>query len=285
MKIGFIGLGIMGSRMAANLLKKGHQLKVYNRSREKVNGLIAAGAKWSETPSGVAEGAEVLITMLADPEAVAGVALGADGFLNNLAEGALWIDCSTVHPSFARKMAGAAGQNGIAFIDAPVAGSKPQAEQGALVFFAGGSAADIEKASELFEAMGQKTLHIGAAGQGTAIKMVINQLLANSMAGFAEGLQLGESLGLARKLLLDVLIGGPVVPPYMAMKKENFERNQYEAAFPLKLMSKDMRMVATAAGEQGLHQPLAAATAESYAGAVAAGFGELDFSGIAKNKD
>ncbi|HSB34142.1 MAG TPA: NAD(P)-binding domain-containing protein [Nitrospirota bacterium] len=139
MKVGFIGLGIMGSRMAANLQKKGHELVVYNRSRQKADQLVAAGAVWAPTPAEVAKQAGVFITMLSKPDAVAETALlGKHGFLNHLAARSLWIDCSTVNPSFSRLMASEAAQRKVRFLDAPVAGSKGPAEQGQLLFLVGG---------------------------------------------------------------------------------------------------------------------------------------------------
>src|SRR5512135_1156470 len=139
MKIGFIGLGIMGSRMAANLLKKGHELVVFNRTKQKADQLIAAGAAWASSPAEAAKQVSVMITMLSKPDAVAEAALmKKDAFLGNLPAGSLWIDCSTVNPSFSRLMAAEARQHNIRFLDAPVAGSKGPAEQAQLVFYVGG---------------------------------------------------------------------------------------------------------------------------------------------------
>src|SRR6266481_2830246 len=141
MKIGFIGLGIMGSRMAANLQKRGHSLVVFNRTREKAEQLLSQGAAWAESPAAVASQVEVIFTMLAHPEAVEEAALGKEGFLSRLAPGQLWIDCSTVNPSFSRKMAAEA--HPIRFLGAPVTGSKTEAALGKLVFWIGGDLADL----------------------------------------------------------------------------------------------------------------------------------------------
>src|SRR5271156_5816328 len=137
MKIGFVGLGIMGSRMAANLLKKGHSLAVFNRTRDKADGLLAGGAEWAASPAAMAGNVEVLFTMLAHPDAVREAALSVDGFLPRLLPGALWVDCSTVNPSFSREMAAEARSRGISFIDAPVSGSKILAADGKLIFWVG----------------------------------------------------------------------------------------------------------------------------------------------------
>lgn len=280
MKIGFIGLGIMGSRMAANLLKNDYSLIIYNRSKEKAKALISAGAVWADTPAEVAGQADILVTMLAHPEAVRKISEGEDGFLPALKTGSLWIDCSTVHPSFAREMATAAGRRNIRYIDAPVAGSKNQAAGAQLVFFAGGEAADIETAAPLFAAMGQKTVHVGNQGMGTALKMVVNLQLATSMAAFSEGIALGESFGLSREMLLNALIGGPVAPPYLAMKKENLLNETYPVEFPLQWMQKDLHMAAIAGYESGTAMPLGNLSKEIYRMAVQDGLGQNDFSAI-----
>ncbi len=280
MKIGFIGLGIMGSRMAANLLKNDYSLIIHNRSKEKAEALISAGAVWADTPAEVARQADILITMLAHPEAVREISEGENGFLPTLKAGSLWIDCSTVHPSFAREMAAMASKRNIQYIDAPVAGSKNQAAGAQLVFFAGGKAADMETAAPVFAAMGQKTVHVGNQGMGTALKMVVNLQLATSMAAFSEGIALGESLGLSREMLLNALIGGPVAPPYLAMKKENLLNDTYPVEFPLQWMQKDLHMAAIAAYESGTAMPLANLSKEIYRMAVQDGFGENDFSAI-----
>lgn len=280
MKIGFIGLGIMGSRMAANLLKHQHSLVLYNRSKKKADELLSAGAVWAESPAAVAREVDILITMLAHPEAVREVATGEQGLFSGMRTGSLWIDCSTVHPSFAREMATAAISQDIRFIDAPVAGSKNQAAGAQLVFFAGGQAADIEAAAPLFNAMGQKTVHVGDHGMGTSLKMVVNLLLATSMAAFSEGIALGESLGLSREMLLNALIGGPVTPPYLAMKKDNLLNETYPVEFPLQWMQKDLQMAAIAGYESGAAMPLVNITKEIYRMAMQDGFGADDFSAV-----
>src|SRR5512137_2590288 len=147
MKIGFIGLGIMGSRMSENLRKKGHELVVHNRTRDKAQPLLANGAVWADSPAEVAKNVNVVITMLSKPDAVAEVALvGKRSFLGKLAPGSLWIDCSTVNPSFSKLMAIEAAAKKVRFLDAPVAGSKGPAEHAQLLFFVGGERTDVDEA-------------------------------------------------------------------------------------------------------------------------------------------
>jgi 3-hydroxyisobutyrate dehydrogenase-like beta-hydroxyacid dehydrogenase len=283
MKIGFIGLGIMGSRMAANLQKKGHELVVYNRTRQKAESLIAQGAVWAQTPADVAEKTAVIITMLSKPDAVAETALlGKYGFLHRLAANSLWIDCSTVNPSFSRLMANEAKQRKIRFLDAPVAGSKGPAEQGQLLFFVGGEKEDVEQAHPLLTAMGKSVFHIGGHGMGTAMKMVNNVILAQTMAAFCEAVVLGESLGIAKEQLMDTLLSSPVVAPFLAFKRTKIEEGRFDTEFPLQWMHKDLQLASDTAYETGAALPLANLTKEIYALAVKNGFGELDFSAVYK---
>lgn len=280
MKVAFLGLGIMGSRMAAKVLGAGHDLTVYNRTEDKAQPLVTAGATWAGSAAGAVRDAEVVITMLAHPEAVAVMALGDQGFLEGMQAGRLWIDSSTLNPSVSQQLAFKAKARGVRFLDAPVAGSKHQAEAAQLVFFVGGNEEDVNGARPLFGVMGTRTVHVGGHGAGTSLKMVVNHLLGSTMVGFAEGLVLGEALGLPQSLLLDVLIGGPVVPPYLAGKREKLESDAYEPEFPLKWMYKDMHMVSVAAYEVGVPMSLAHLVKESYQGAVRAGLGDKDFSAL-----
>jgi 3-hydroxyisobutyrate dehydrogenase-like beta-hydroxyacid dehydrogenase len=283
MKIGFIGLGIMGSRMAANLLKKGHKLIVYNRTKQKAGSLIAAGAAWAPTPADVAKQVTVIITMLAKPDAIAETALiGKYGFLNHLADNSLWIDCSTVNPSFSKLMASEAKQRKVRFLDAPVTGSRGPAEQGQLLFFVGGEKADMEEVRPLLEAMGRAVYYIGGHGMGTSMKMVGNLMLAQTMVAFCEAIVLGESLGIPKDLLFNTLLSSPVAAPFLSMKREKLESGNFETDFPLQWMHKDTQLVAETAYEAGVAIPATNAVKEIYALAVRKGLGEQDFSAVYK---
>ena len=211
MKIGFIGLGIMGSRMATNLQKHGHSLVVFNRTRAKAEPLLGPCGTFSDSPAKLAEQVDVLFTMLAHPDAVEEAALGRNGFLSHLKPNALWVDCSSVNPSFSKKMAAAAAARQIRFVDAPVTGSAPVAADAKLVFWVGAEGADLERIRPLLLCMGNKIVHAGGHGTGTSIKMVINLLLGTGMAAFAEAMTLGEGLGISRKMLFDSLLGMPAV--------------------------------------------------------------------------
>jgi len=279
-QLGFIGLGAMGSRMAANLQKSGSRLVVFNRTRDKAASLVSEGATWAETPAAVAEQTEVLFTMLAHPAAVREAALGQNGFLERLRPQALWIDCSTVNPSFSREMASEAQARKLRFLDAPVAGSREPAARGELAFFVGGDAADLQACQPLLQAMGSKILHVGGHGMGGALKMVNNLLLASSMAAFAEGLVLGQALGISQERLLEFLMGTSLVAPYLAGKRRKIERGDYAAEFPLQWMQKDLHLAAVSAQEAVVALPLANAAKETYRLAARHGRAQEDFSAI-----
>lgn len=278
--IGFIGTGIMGSRMAGNLLKAGFSVTIHNRTQAKANELLATGAQWAATPAEMAQ-SDCVITMLAHPQAVEAAALDAEtGFLDGMRPGAVWIDCSTGNPAFARRMAQEAIKREVHFLDAPVAGSKNQAQDAGLLFLVGGDADILARCNPVLEAMGKQVNHVGEPGMGTALKLVLNHLLATSMLAFAEGLVLGESLGLPQELLLNTLIGSAIVPPYMAGKRMKIESGDFEAEFPLRWMRKDLQMVAKTAYDTETAMPIANIAKEIYQLATRHSYGDDDFSAI-----
>jgi 3-hydroxyisobutyrate dehydrogenase-like beta-hydroxyacid dehydrogenase len=280
LKIGFIGLGIMGSRMAANLQKNGYSLVVFNRTRAKAEPLLGPCGTFSDSPAKVADQADVLFTMLADPDAVEQAAVHGNGFLSSLRPNALWVDCSSVNPSFSKKMAVAAAARQIRFVDAPVTGSAPVASDGKLVFWVGAEDADLETIRPLLLCMGNRIVHVGGHGAGTSMKMVINLLLGMGMAAFAEGMALGEGLGISRQVLFDSLLGLPAVAPFLAAKREKIEGANYEAEFPLRWMQKDMHLASVSAYESGVATPLTNAAKELYRLAMREGHATEDFSVI-----
>ena len=280
MKIGFIGLGIMGSRMAANLQKHGYPLVVFNRTRAKAEPLLGPCGTFSDSPAKLAEQVDVLFTMLAHPDAVEQAALGPDGFLDHLKANALWVDCSSVNPSFSKKMTAEAARREVHFVDAPVTGSAPAAAEAKLIFWVGADPADLERIRPLVLCMGNKIVHTGGQGSGTSMKMVINLLLGTGMAAFAEAMALGEGLGLSPKLLFDSLLGTPPVAPFLALKREKIESSKYEAEFPLRWMQKDMQLASVSGYESGVALPLTNVTKEMYRLAMRDGHATEDFSAI-----
>ncbi len=280
MKIGFIGTGIMGSRMAHNLLKNNYNLIVNNRTKEKAESLLKAGAGWADSPLDAGAEADIIFTMLSNPEAVYEVSLGEEGFLSGMKKNSLWVDCSTVNPAFSREMAKKADEYQVRFMDAPVAGTKQPAEKGELIFFAGGNQKDFEEVKPLLEKMGKKIVHMGEYGKGTSMKMVVNLMLGVAMASFSEALVLGEALGFDKETIFNTLLGGPVTAPFLTAKKEKFAEDKYETEFPLQWMHKDLKLVSDTADETNITLPTASVVKEVFSMANQRGFGDLDFSAL-----
>jgi len=280
MQIGFIGLGIMGSRMAANLLKAEHGLKIYNRTREKAETLIRKGAEWCDTPAQLAQKVDILFTMLAHPEAVNQLAFGDNGYMENMKPNAIWVDCSTVNPSFSKAMAVEAKKRQIRYADAPVLGTKKPAQEGQLVFYVGGEKEDIEILMPYFEVMGKAIKHIGDHGMGASFKMVVNLLVAQNIIIFSEAVAIGRALGFSREMLFEMLLDGPMAAPYLSLKRPKIEEGIYEADFPLKWMHKDLHLVALTAYEKGVALPTTNVAKEVFLQAKQCGLGEKDFAAI-----
>jgi 3-hydroxyisobutyrate dehydrogenase-like beta-hydroxyacid dehydrogenase len=283
MEIGVVGLGIMGSGMSSNLLKKGHDVIIYNRSRQKAEALIANGAKWADSPAEIAKRVSVIITMLAKPDVVAEMALHKErGFLNHLKVGSLWIDCSTVNPSFSKRMASEAHQRKVKFLDAPVTGSKSAAQQGQLGFFVGGEKADLDEARPIFEAMGKTIIHVGGHGMGASMKIVNNLMVAQAVVAYSEGIVLGLSLGIPRDFLFNAIANSTVFPPVLATRRVKIETGTFDPDFHLKWMYKDLQLASETAYETGVAMPATNVVKEIFALAMRDGLGEEDLSAVFK---
>jgi 3-hydroxyisobutyrate dehydrogenase-like beta-hydroxyacid dehydrogenase len=279
-KIGFIGLGIMGSRMAANLQKNSYPLVVFNRTRAKAESLLGPCGTFSDSAAELGKQVDVLFTMLAHPDAVEEAALGQNGFLDHLKGDALWVDCSSVNPSFSKRMAALAAKSGVRFVDAPVTGSAPVAAEAKLTFWVGADASDLERIRSLLLCMGNRIVHTGGVGTGTSMKTVVNLLLGNTMVAFAEAMTLGQGLGLSQEMLFDSLLGSPVVAPFLASKREKMESENYDAEFPLRWMQKDLHLATVSAYESGVAIPQTNMSKEIYRLAMREGDGTKDFSAI-----
>lgn len=279
MKIGFIGLGIMGSRMATNLQKAGHELVVYNRTPEKAEALVEAGAQLAPSPSEAVKDVDVVITMLSTPSVVRQT---AEEFLPVMKPRAFWVDVSTVNPSFSREMAELSAEYGVKFVDAPVAGSKAPAENGELLFLAGGTEEELTQVAPLLDVMGKKTLYLGKPGNGANVKMLINLMLAQSMATFSEAIALGKGMGLGEEQLLNILTATPVVSPVMGLLKERLLAGNFDVNFPLKWIHKDIMLALDTASELSVPMPSLEQTEALYKNALDDELGDLDFSAIYK---
>lgn len=280
MKVTFIGLGIMGSRMAANLLKHQVELTVWNRSVASMNALEKKGAIVAASAQEAVKDADLVFSMLSTPEVVEALFLGQEGLLSMMKKNALWVDCSTVNPSFSDLASKAASRSGQVFVDAPVAGTKPQAENAELVFFIGAEKVVLARIRPYLDMMGKKVLHLGKTTKGAAFKMLVNILLAQSMLIFSEAVLLGEKLGLSKEFLLDTLPNLVVTAPFTKFKAEMIRTSDYEVQFPLEWMHKDLHLAAITAYEQEQPLYLANLAKELFAEAKMAGMGRLDFASI-----
>lgn len=280
MKVSFIGLGIMGSRMAANLLKQEIEVTVFNRSKPVLELLKNQGATVADTINEAVQGADLVFSMLSTPEVVEQLFLSEGGALAAMQAGAIWADCSTVNPAFSQKSKCAADEVGVRFMDAPVAGTKPQAENAELVFFVGADKELLNIVQPYLNSMGTKVMHLGEPGKGSAFKMLVNSMLAQSMIIFSEAVLLGEKMGLDKDFLLDTLPNLAVSAPFTKFKAAMVKADDYDVQFPLEWMHKDLHLATLTAYE--LNQPLYLAnlTKEIFAEANNKGMGRLDFAAI-----
>jgi 3-hydroxyisobutyrate dehydrogenase-like beta-hydroxyacid dehydrogenase len=270
--IAFCGLGRMGVPMAARLLDAGHDLRVWNRTPGKAGSLLDAGATEATSPAEAAAGAEVVVTMLADPAAVEVVVLGAE-----LSAGATLVEMSTIGPDAVRSLA-ARMPEGVDVLDAPVLGSIPQATEGTLKIFVGGDAEAFERRRQVLEAMGTPR-HLGPLGAGAAMKLVANSTLGALMTGLAEALALADGLGLEEGDVLDILSESPIGVTAKG-KRPLIESGVYTPNFTLGLAAKDLRLVMEAAQAAGVELRLAAAARSWLERADEHGLGGLDYSAV-----
>ncbi|MDJ1008957.1 MAG: NAD(P)-dependent oxidoreductase [Paracoccaceae bacterium] len=272
-KLAFLGLGAMGRRMAKNLIAAGHDVTVWNRSPGAADGL---GANTAASPAEAVGGAEMAISMVTDDDAARAVWLGADGALAALPPGALAIEASTVSPGWVAELAAAAGERGSRLVDAPVAGSRPQAEAGELVFLAGGAADDIARFDPVAKAMGKAVLHAGGTGRGAVLKLMVNGLLAVQTAALAELLAFGAKGGLDPETAVALLTPVPVTSPAAAFVAGQIARGAHEPLFTVDLMEKDLGYLL-----QGAILPLMAETRARFAAAAMRGHGARHITAIA----
>ena len=285
--VGFIGLGAMGSRMARRILDAGYPLTVYNRHPGPMQPLAQAGARVARSPCEVGAASEWIILMLSDDAAVREVATGEDGLLAGARPDSVMLDMSTVLPATSRWLADAARDRGVRALDAPVSGSTPQAEQGALVIFVGGDEAVFEQCRPLLEVLGHKVDHMGGAGCGSTMKLVVNTLLGDEMQAIAEAIALGQKGGLAKPRLLEVLGQTTSVAPAHAPKLRNAAQEEYPPAFSLALMHKDFGLILQLAASLAVPMPATAVAGQMCAAEEAAaregtahGAAEEDFSAV-----
>jgi len=279
--VGFVGLGIMGSRQAANLARAGYELTVYNRTRERAETWAAEhGGTVAGSPREVAEQSDVVITMVVDGAQVEQMLLGEDGALAGAREGTLFLDMSTIAPATARSLAERLASEGHAFVDAPVTGSSPKAEAGTLTIMCGGSEADVARARPLFEVMGEKIVHAGEAGQGQAVKVLSQGVTAVNCATLAQAITVARRSGVDLDALLDVMTGGSSDSTMRELKGRPMVEHEYPVLFKLEHMLKDVQLCLEESRGAGASFPFAALAGELYSAGVGRGLGQQDFAAV-----
>ncbi len=271
--VAVLGTGTMGAPMARNLAAAGFDVRAWNRTRERAEPLSAEGIAVFDQPAEAAAGADLLLTMLPTGDVVRGAAAAA---LDALADGAAWIQCSTVGAEAADALGELAAGHGVAYVDAPVSGTKAPAEAGELVVLASGPDDVRERVQPALDAIGARTLWLGPAGAGSRLKLVVNTWLLALVEGLAEAIALAEGLGVEPGRLLEVIEGGPLDAPYAQLKGQAMVEGAFEPSFALRSAAKDAGLVRAAADAVGLDLPLPRAIEAQMARGADAGFGEQD---------
>jgi 3-hydroxyisobutyrate dehydrogenase len=281
-RIGFLGLGIMGSRMAARLVGAGFPLTVWTHTPEKA-------AKWAaehepavvaDTPAAVAQASDIVVSMVVDGAQVTSVLLGEGGVVESAREGLLCVDMSTIAPTGSRRIAAALAERGIRMLDAPVTGSSPRAQAGTLTIMAGGGAEDFARARPLFEAMGEVIVHVGELGQGEMLKLINNSLGAANAAALAEALLLARATGVDLDAFVQVTSAGSGASAQLTLKSTPMREHDYTTLFKTEHMLKDVRLCLEEAQAAGIPFPAAAHARDLLTATLGRGHGEDDYAAI-----
>lgn len=280
--VGFLGLGIMGKAMAANLVKAGFEVTVWNRNPVKCAELVSLGARQGATPKDVAASCDITFAMVSDPEAALALCQGSDSVAAGIGAGHGYVDMSTVDDTTSKAIADLITQAGGRFLEAPVSGTKKPAEDGTLIILAAGDQSLYDDAKSAFEVMGKMSPYLGEVGQGANMKLVLNMMMGGMLSIFSEGMSLGQKAGLDSQQILDIVDAGAMANPMFKGKGAMLLKEDYTTSFPLKHMQKDMRL-AVALGDQ-LEQPLpsAAIANEAFKQAIKAGFADEDIAAVYK---
>jgi 3-hydroxyisobutyrate dehydrogenase len=280
-RVGFLGMGIMGSRMAANVARGGFELAVWNRTSERAERVAeATGARLASTPAEAAEGADAVITMVVDSPEVETVLFGENGAAGALEQGALAIDMSTIAPQAVTAIGQRLGQSGVGFVDAPVSGSSPKAEDGTLTIMVGASEDDYERALPLLESMGELIVYCGPSGHGQMVKLLNNTLAATNAAALAEAITVARKADLDLDALVRVVAASSGNSTMVGLKAGPMIEHNFEPLFKLDHMLKDVRHTLNAGHDLGAEMPVAEAAKSLYEAASAAGKGNEDFAAV-----
>jgi 3-hydroxyisobutyrate dehydrogenase len=283
-RLGYIGLGYLGSRVARRLAAAGFPMVVHDRDREKTREFAALGAAVAPNPETLAKEADVVLSCLPSDAAVKAVYLGTGKVLESARPGTRIVELSTIAPETSRLVHDAAGKFDLSMLDVAISGSTPAAEAGKLTLFGGGERKVFESVQPIFAAIASQWFYMGPSGSGVAMKLVVNTLLGLGMQSIAEAVALGSGLGLPRDLLLDTLAKTAVVAPAHAGKLATAKRNDYAPQFPIRLMSKDFGLILTAAAQRGLSMPTTEAAAVVNSVEAETG-GEEDFSAVIRRME
>jgi len=283
-KLGFIGLGNMGSRIALRLLARGYELTVFDRDNTKAAALAVNGAVPASHIVELARRADVILSCLTNDEAVQSVYAGADGALAGARPGTVVLEMSTISPESTRELHNQAAKLGIDVMDVAISGSTPAAAQGDLTLLAGGNAELFQAAQPIFDVIARQYFHLGPSGAGITMKLVVNTLLGVGMQAIAEAVVLGESAGLDRTVLLKVLSQTAVVAPAHLGKLARIERNDYSSQFPLRLMNKDFQLILKTAARENVPMPATEAASRVNADELLPG-DEQDFSAVLRRME
>jgi 3-hydroxyisobutyrate dehydrogenase len=280
LRVGFVGLGIMGGPMAANLVRAGFEVSVYTRTREKAERFAAEhGARAAATPAEAAAEADAFVSIVPDAPQVEEVLFGEDGAAAALPDGALVVDMSTISPTASRELAERLSPR--PYVEAPVSGSKPKAEDGTLTIMAGGSSEHFDSARPLFEAMGERIVHVGPIGHGQMAKLLTNTMGAVNAAVLAEAVRTAKAAGLDRDAFMEVAAGSAGASAMLGLKGPPMFEERFEPAlFKLEHMLKDVRHCVEEAKALGIELELGALAETIYTRAAQAGHAEQDFAAV-----
>ncbi len=278
--LGFIGLGLMGSRIVKRLLDAGYAVTGYNRTQAKAQPLTEAGMRWAETPRDVAKAADITFSMVTDTAALSSVAYGPDGILAGLSAGKTYVDLSTVSPRLIRELALQTEAAGASMLEAPVSGSVSAVEGGTLTFFVGGEATTLEKVRPILDRLGQKVIHIGANGQAATMKIAINLNVATQLLSLFESLLLAERGGIPQETALEALLNSVAASPAMKYRAPFVIKPPAEVWFSVKMMQKDLQLALALGHELGVPLATVAHANEMLSAARAMGYGDEDFAAL-----
>ena len=275
--LGFVGLGVMGSRMVKRLMDAGHQVTGYNRTKSKATWLIEAGMRWADTPKAVAEGSDVTFSMVTNTKALQAVTEGDTGILAGLGPGKIYIDMSTVSPTASQALAERVAALGAQMLDAPVSGSVTTLEEGKLSVMVGGDADAFEKARPYLQDIGPKVTHVGKNGLAVSMKIATNLSLAVQMLAFSEGVLLAEKSGIKRETAVEVLTNSVIASPMVKYRGPFVLEMPEEAWFDVNMMQKDMKLALELGQTLDVPLPTTAVTNELLTAARGMGLAHLDF--------